>query len=148
MESRSWPVWHSQSLLGLAPRLHRHQLVAQRAPATTPAAVTRTTVEVVFGDNPPDDQIVLNEVELATRNLVADLIMSGQPVSDYEWTVLRSIEEVRQVLEQLEDQRTATQAIINAHIAADQPVPVFECAILESIEQARLASLARIGLAY
>ncbi len=115
--------------------------------SVTPAPVV-TTIRLVFGDNPPDDQIVLNEVEMATRNLIADLIMAGQPVSDCEWTILRSIEAVRPALKQLEDQRMATQAIINRYVVAGQPVPAFECAMLDSIEQARLESLRRIGFAY
>jgi hypothetical protein len=73
--------------------------------------------------------------------------MGRQPVPDYEYAALRSIEEARQALRELEADWLSTQMVIADYVMSGQPVPEYQYAALRSIQDARKAVLIRSGLA-
>jgi hypothetical protein len=101
------------------------------------------------GDKSTTDAARLDEMYDRVQMVIAGYIAAGQPAPehlDYLYSAAQSVEDAREALEQLEEQRLATQMFVNEYVMGGQPVPDFEYAILESIEQARLTLLRGIGL--
>ncbi len=118
----------------------------QVAPAAPSAASPRAKVFPSLDGAPTEDQAILDSVQQAVEAYIAELIMSGQPVPAGEYAALRSVEEARSELRELEAQWVSTQTVIGDHIMGGQPVPDYEYATLRDIESNRQAVLMNHGL--
>ena len=103
----------------------------------------------VRADASTSDEACLDEMQHRLKMVIAGYVAAGQPSPeylDYLYASAQSVEDAREGLRELEEQRFATQTYVNELIMGGQPVPDFEYAALESIEQARMTILRRIGL--
>ncbi len=121
-------------------------LQPQAAPTVHSGAMPQSETHSLFSDNPTNDQAVLDDMQQATRECIADLIMAGQPVPDYQYAALRSIEDARTALNELQTQWVAPQTVIAEYIMAREPVPDYQYEALREIESARQTVLITHGL--
>ncbi len=121
-------------------------LQPQPAPTVRSGAMPQSETHSLFGNNPTKDQAVLDDMQQATQGCIAELIMAGQPVPGYQYDALRSIEDARTALNELQTQWVATQTVIAEYIMAREPVPAYQYEALREIESARQTVLITHGL--
>lgn len=118
-------------------------------PQDVPTGVVPLAWLAPQGDESATDAARLDGMQHRVQMVIAGYFAAGQPAPEYLeylYASVQSVQDAREALKELEEQRLATQKFVNEYIMGGQPVPDFEYAVLESIEQARLTLLRRIGL--